>query len=93
MAANTREVARNLFRYANGNPARIREIRAAFDSAMTGALTKGGMDNITNATKNGVGMTKMVNLNEEERQSALAMALDWLDAGFVPCASRSYGRF
>lgn len=93
MAANTREVAKNLFRYANGNPARVREIRSAFDSAMAGALTKGGMDNIINATKNGVGMTKMVNLNEEQRQSALAMALDWLELGYVPYTARSYGRF
>lgn len=93
MAANPREVARNLFRYANGNPSRIREIRKAFDEAMAGALTKGGMDNITNATKNGVGMTKFVGLNEEQRQAALGMAIDWLDAGFVPSSSRSFARF
>lgn len=93
MAANPREVARNLFRYANGNPSRVREIRAAFDSAMAGALTKGGMDSITNATKNGVGMTKLVGLNEEQRQAALGMAIDWLEVGFVPSASRSFAGF
>jgi hypothetical protein len=93
MAANARDVAKNLFHYAHCNPKRVLEIRNAFDAAMSGALTKGGMDNITSATKNGVTMAKLVGLNEGERQNALRMAIEWLDAGFVPSQSRSFGRF
>ena len=93
MAANVREVARNLFYYANGNPQRIAGIKAAFDAAMGGALTKGGMDSIMQATKNGVTMQKMVGLNEGERQTALRMAMEYLNIGFVPSSSRSLGRF
>jgi len=93
MAANVREVARNLFQYANGNPQRIAGIKTAFDAAMGGALTKGGMDSITSATKNGVTMAKLVGLNETERQTALRMAMEYLGNGFVPSSSRSLGRF
>jgi hypothetical protein len=93
MAANVREVARNLFHYANGNPQRIAGIKTAFDAAMGGALTKGGMDSIMQATKNGVTMQKMVGLNEGERQTALRMAMEYLGNGFVPSSSRSLGRF
>jgi hypothetical protein len=93
MAANVREVARNLFHYANGNPQRIAGIQSAFDAAMGGALSKGGMDSITQATKNGVTMSKLVGLNEVERQTALRMAMEYLGNGFVPASSRSLGRF
>ena len=93
MAANVREVARNLFHYANGNPQRIAGIKSAFDAAMGGALNKGGMDSITQATKNGVTMQKLVGLNEVERQTALRMAMEYLNIGFVPASSRSLGRF
>ena len=93
MASNPREVARNLFHYAKGNAARVAALQSAFDSAMTGALTKGGMDNLTSAMKNGVQMNKLVGLNEQDRQTALRMAIDWLAAGCMPCQSRSFGRF
>lgn len=93
MAANVREVARNLFAYACGNPQRIAGIKSAFDSCMGGALSKGGMDSIQSATKNGVTMSKLVGLNEIERQTALRMAMEYLNAGFVPVSSKSLGRF
>ena len=93
MAANVREVARNLFHYANGNPQRIAGIKSAFDAAMGGALSKGGMDSIQSATKNGVTMAKLIGLNEIERQTALRLAMEYLNAGFVPVSSKSLGRF
>lgn len=93
MAANPKEVARNLFYYAQGNPQRIASIRSAFDASVAGALTKGGMDSITSATKNSVTMQKMIGLNESDRQNALRWALDYLQYGFVPAQSRSIGRF
>jgi|688.fasta_scaffold58740_3 hypothetical protein len=93
MAATTIEVAKNLFHYARGNPQRVLAIRNAFDAAMTGALTKGGMDLITNANKNGVSMSKLAGMHEGERQTALRYAIMWLDAGFIPSQSRAVGRF
>jgi hypothetical protein len=93
MAGNPREVAENLFHYARGDAGRITAIQSAFDAAMTGALTKGGMDSITGAMKNGVQMSKLVGLNEQDRQTALRMAVDWLRVGIMPSQSRSFGRF
>lgn len=93
MTSDPRQVAKNLFRYACGNPQRIREIRKAFDAAMAGPLTKGGMDSVTQANKNGVMMTKLVGMSELDRQTALSLAIDYLEQGFVPSQSRSFGRF
>jgi len=93
MAANPRDVARNLFLYARGDAKRVGDIRNAFELAMTGALTKGGMDSLTNATKNNVSMSKLVGLNESDRQTALRLAIEWIDAGFVPSQSRGFARF
>jgi hypothetical protein len=93
MAANATDVARNLFQYAVGDAGRIAAIQAAFDSSVAGALTKGGMDMMTSATKNSVTMQKMIGLNEGDRQNALRLALDYLTAGFVPMQSKSRARF
>lgn len=93
MPSNAKEVARNLFFYAKGNPQRIASIQAAFDASVAGALTKGGMDVISSASKNNVSMTKLVGMNETDRQNALRWALQYLMAGFVPSQSRSAGRF
>jgi selenophosphate synthetase-related protein len=93
MPSNAKDIARNLFYYAKGNPQRIAAIQSAFDAAMTGALTKGGMDMITAASKNNVSMSKLAGMNETDRQNALRWALQYLMAGFVPSQSRSIGRF
>lgn len=94
MAANANTVARNLYEWAKGNPKRIAQLRTAFDESVSGgALTKGGLDSITSATKNGVTMQKMVGLTEDQRQTALRWAIGWLEKGLVPAGSRSFGRF
>lgn len=93
MPSNAKEVARNLFHYAKDNPERIASIQAAFDASVAGALTKGGMDMITSAAKNNVSMSKLVGMNEVDRQNALRWALQYLTVGFVPSQSRSTGRF
>lgn len=94
MAASVHTVARNLYYWAKGNPARMADIQTAFDSAVSGgALSKGGMDSVTSATKNGVTMQKMVGLHEGDRQTALRLALQYLEAGILPSSSRAFGRF
>lgn len=91
--SNPTEVARNLFHYARGNEERTAAIRDAFDAAMLGALTKGGMDSLSNAMKNGVQMAKVVAMNEQDRQTALRLATQWLANDAMPSLSRSLGRF
>jgi hypothetical protein len=94
MASSAYEVAKNLFHYAKGNAKRAQEIKKAFDSAMAGgALTRGGLDSITSGTKNGVTMKRLVQLAENDRLTALRIASQWIEAGFIPSQSRSLGRF
>tara|TARA_R110000868_G_scaffold280538_4_gene540710 strand:- start:559 stop:840 length:282 start_codon:yes stop_codon:yes gene_type:complete len=93
MAATTYSVAHDLFHWAYGDASRVADIRAAFDSAISGgALTKGGMDSISSAGKNGVTMSKVIGLDESSRQTALRIALAWLSQGFAP-RTRSRGIF
>lgn len=94
MAASVYQVARNLFAWARDNAKRTAQIQQAFDDSVSGgALTKGGLDSITSATKNGVTMSKMVGLNENDRQTALRLAVEWLSLGYAPGTGRSLGRF
>jgi hypothetical protein len=60
---------------------------------MDQSIADGGLDKVTSATKNGVSMAKQVGLTVPEAMTAMGMALDWIEAGYVPCQSRSYGRF
>jgi len=93
MPSNAKDIAKNLFYYAKGNPQRIAAIQSAFDASVAGALTKGGMDMVTTAAKNNISMQKLVGMNETDRQNALRWALQYLMSGFVPSQSRSIGRF
>ena len=94
MASSVHSVALNLFYWAKDDPSRIAQIRTAFDAAMTaGALTKGGLDAVIQATKNSVTMQKTVGMSENDRQTALRWALKWLEVGYVTSGSRSLGRF
>jgi hypothetical protein len=94
MASSVYSTAANLFHWAKGNAKRTQEIRKAFDAAMTGgALAKGGLDSISSGTKNGVTMQRMIQLPENDRITALRWAIQWLEAGMMPAASRALGRF
>lgn len=93
MAASIHQTARNLFAWGCGNAKNTAAIRTAFDAAVSGgALSRGGMDSVTSANKNGVMVQKMVGLSEGDRQTALRWALEWIEAGYAP-SSRSVARF
>jgi hypothetical protein len=51
------------------------------------------LDKVTSATKNGVSMAKQVGLSVPEAMQAMGLAIDWIDAGIIPCQSRAFGRF
>jgi hypothetical protein len=93
MAASAFEAAQNLYDYACGNASRIAEVKAAYDTAVSGGLlTKGGTDNITSATKNGVSYQKTVGLPESLRITALRIAVLGLENNTRP-STRTYARF
>ena len=93
MAANAFEAAQDIYDYAHGNASRIAEVEAAFSTAVSsGILTKGGTDNVTSASKNGVSYQKTVGLTESQRIYAMRIALAGLRACTRP-SSRTYVRF
>ena len=93
MAANAFQAAQDLYDYACGNPARIAEVKAAYDSAVSsGLLTKGGTADITSATKNGVSYQKTVGLAETQRISAMRIAITGLEANTRP-STRTFARY
>lgn len=92
MAASAFQAAQDLYDYAVGNSGRIATIKAAFESAVSaGILTKGGTDNVTSATKNGVTYQKTVGLTESQRITALRIAVAGLENNTRP-STASYGR-
>lgn len=92
MAANAFQAAQDLYDYAVGNSGRIASIKSAFDSAVSsGLLTKGGTDNVTSATKNGVTYQKTVGLSESQRITAMKIAISGLENNTRP-STTAYGR-
>lgn len=93
MAANALDAAKEIYDYAVGDSARIAAVKAAHVAAVSGGfLTKGGTDNVTSATKNGVTYQKTVGLTESQRISALGMAVRGLDNNTRP-SNRTFARY
>jgi hypothetical protein len=93
MAANAFQAAQDIYDYAFGDAIRIASVKTEFASAVSaGYLTKGGTDNVTSATKNGVSYQKTVGLPESHRISAMRIAIIGLDNNTRP-SSRTFVRF
>lgn len=93
MAANAFQAAQDLYDYAYGDPKRIAAVKAEYASAVAGGLlTKGGTDNVTSATKNGVTMQKTVGLTESQRISAMNIAIRGLENNTRP-STRTFARY
>jgi hypothetical protein len=92
-ASSPHAVARRLFKWAFGNQERTAAIDTAFDAAMTGALSKGGLNNLSSSSKNAISITMQQGMSEPDRQMALELARDWLAAGIMPSNRGRVGFF
>jgi transcriptional regulator GlxA family with amidase domain len=93
MAANAFQAAQDIYDYAFGDTTRIAEVKTALASAVSsGLLTKGGTDNVTSASKNGVSYQKTVGLTESQRISAMQIAVRGLDNNTRP-STRTFARY
>jgi hypothetical protein len=93
MAANSFQAAQDIYDYACGDAAKIVEVKAAYSTAVSaGLLTKGGTDNVTSASKNGVSYQKTVGLTESQRISAMQIAIRGLDNNTRP-STRTFARY
>jgi hypothetical protein len=87
------QAACQLYDYACGDASKAAEIENELNSAISsGLLTKGGMADVTSASKNGVAYSKTVSLKESERIQAMRTALICLKNHTRP-SSRSFARF
>lgn len=88
------EAAKELYFIAKDDAAFCAQLRTAHRSAVVaGYLSKGGLDTIVNASKNGSTMTMMQGLREGDRIRALRYTLAWVDQGGMPVTGRALGRF
>lgn len=68
-------------------------LRANHRALILQSMAPGGLNTVTNATKNGVSMGKAVGLSIPQTMEAMSTAIGWIDLGYVPCRSRSIARF
>jgi hypothetical protein len=91
--ASPLEVARELFEVAKDDAAFASELQSAYTAAVKSGIGKGGLDFVTNASKNGGALTVIQNLSELDRIKAMRYALQWVALGKAPLSSRALGRF
>jgi len=75
---------------AQDDPTILRSLIEARTAALTGMLTKGGSNTLTNSQKNGISYTVLVSLPETTRLVVLNTAIGWIKRGIRP-QSRTVG--
>ena len=68
-------------------------LRKNYRALAAQSIAPGGLDSVTQATKNAVSMGKTVGLSVLDTMAAMRIALDWVELGYVPMQSRTLGRF
>ena len=68
-------------------------LRTNYRALVLQSMEPGGLSTVTSATKNGVSMGKSLGLSIPDTLEAMEMAVTWIDLGYVPCRSRTAGRF
>ncbi len=72
------------------DPSILRSLIDARTAALTGMLSKGGGNTLTNSQKNGISYTVLVSLPETTRLVVLNQAIAWIKRGIRP-SSRTIG--
>ena len=91
--AGWQQVARDWAKIALENDTFAEALRARRDELATASLQAGGLDSVTQATKNAISMGKAVGLSGPDTLAALTKAVAWLDLGVIPSQSRGFARF
>ena len=93
MDAKTLQVAREWARAGLGDPTISNKLRTNHRALILQSMEPGGLATVTQATKNGVSMGKTMGLSIPDTLTAFGRAMEWIDLGYVPQQSRSFGRF
>jgi hypothetical protein len=75
---------------AQDDPSLLQSLVAARTAALTGMLSKGGGNTLTQSQKNGISYSVLVSLPETTRLVVLNSAINWIKRGIRP-TSRTTG--
>jgi hypothetical protein len=75
---------------AQDDPSLLQSLVAARTAALTGILSKGGGNTLTQSQKNGISYSVLVSLPETTRLVVLNSAINWIKRGIRP-TSRTTG--
>ena len=75
---------------AQDDPTILGALVDARTAALTGMLSKGGGNTLTNSQKNGISYSVLVSMPETTRITILNMAISWIRLGIRP-ASKTIG--
>lgn len=77
---------------AQDDPSILQSLIAARSAALTGMLSKGGGNTLTNSQKNGISYSVLVSLPETTRLTVINSAISFIKRGIRP-SSRTVGGF
>jgi hypothetical protein len=90
MDVSPKQLIQAYYDAAQDDPNILRSLIDARAAALTGMLSKGGGNTLTNSQKNGISYTVLVSLPETTRLVVLNTAIAWIKRGIRP-NSRTVG--
>lgn len=93
MAGDVNRVAREWAKAAMADAVIAATLRKNHRALILQSMSPGGLNTITQATKNGVNIGKSMGLSVQDTMTAFGKAIEWVELGAIPCQSRAYGRF
>jgi hypothetical protein len=90
MDVSPKQLIQAYYDAAQDDPNILRSLIDARAAALTGMLSKGGGNTMTNSQKNGISYTVLVSLPETTRLVVLNTAIAWIKRGIRP-NSRTVG--
>lgn len=93
MASSRNQAAKEWAKIGLADNAFAYSLKVKYRALATQSIAPGGLDSVTQATKNAVSMGKQVGLSVLDTMAAMRIALEWIDLGYIPMQSRTLGRF
>lgn len=93
MASNRNQAAKEWAKIGLSDNAFAFTLKTKYRALVDQSITPGGLDSVTQATKNAVSMGKQIGLSVLDTMAAMRIALEWIELGYVPMQSRTLGRF
>ena len=90
MDVSAKQLIQAYYDAAQDDPTILRSLIDARTAALTGMLSKGGGNTLTNSQKNGISYSVLVSLPEPTRLVVLNSAINWIKRGIRP-TSRTIG--